>query len=293
VAFRSGIVVVLGATNTGKSTLVNALVGEKISIVSEKPQTTRLKTSAVLHLPDAQVVFVDTPGIVNPRLPVEQSLVNTAFQALPGADLVLFLIDATKGMGNWESLALKKLSSLSIPVFLLINKIDLIPENQWVAHEKSLSAFFPFQKTFLISALKGIHLHLLLQEIQSVLPEGPPYFPVGMKTDLPLPLQIAEIIREKVFELTKEEIPHSTAVMDVNAEDRGERMYISAILAVEQASQKKILIGKGGVMLKAIGSSARKDIEKLVGKPIYLELWVKVKKKWRQREDLLRSLGYQ
>ncbi len=291
-AFRSGIVVVSGATNTGKSTLVNALVGEKVSIISEKPQTTRFKTSAVLHLPDAQIVFVDTPGIVNPRLPVEQFLVSTAFQALSGSDLILFLVDATKGIGNWESLALQKLSALSTPVFLLINKIDLIAENQWHAREKSLSAVFPFQKTFLISALKGIHLNRLLQEILSILPEGPPYFPAEMKTDLPLPLQIAEIIREKVFELTKEEIPHSTAVMDVTLEEKRDLLHISAILAVEQESQKKILIGKDGAMLKAIGSSARKDIEKLLGRHIYLELWVKVKKKWRQREDLLRSLGY-
>lgn len=290
--FKSGIAVVVGGANVGKSTLVNALAGEKIAVVSDKPQTTRLRTLAVKHDARGQILLMDTPGITEPRLPLETRLVNQALKAIGEADLLIFVVDATKAIGPWEETVLARLPSVQVPILLVINKMDLVTPERIAKCEAAALAAFPFTRIFKVSARDDENLGALEAALWDLLPEGPPYYPPHMTSSLPLPLRIGEIIREKVMVHTREEIPHATAVSQVDIEEQKDHTRVTATLIVEHESQKGILIGKGGRMLKLIGQEARAEIEPLVGKKVFLELWVKVKEKWRRRDDLLNSLGF-
>lgn len=290
--FRSGIVAVIGGANVGKSTLVNALVGRKVAAVSDKPQTTRLRALGIKHDPRGQLILMDTPGITEPRILLEEKLVHQAFGAIREADVVLFLLDATKPIGPWEDAIFRRLPGLNSPVVLAVNKLDLVTPERLDRIRAEACGRFPFRHVHEISALRGDGLGALEGTLWDLLPEGPPYFPPGMTSSLPLPLQIGEIIREKVMCNTREEIPHAVAVSEVELIEEESRLRVNATLIVEHNSQKGILIGKGGSMLNLIGREAREDIENLVGRHVFLELWVKVKEKWRRREDFLKTLGF-
>jgi GTPase len=293
-AFTSGFVAVIGRPNVGKSTLVNSLIGQKIVIMSDKPQTTRNKILCVLNLPDAQIVFIDTPGIHKPRHKLGEYMVRTAENTLREVDVVLFVVDATEEMGAGERYILERLSSVTTPVILVINKIDkitrqqILPVIQRYADRHSFTAVVP------ISALAKTNLDDLVQEIKKHLLPGPKYYPDDMITDQPERLLIGELIREKVLQLTREEIPHAIAVdiEEIITRDNGD-LYVRAVIYVERDSQKRIVIGSGGQVLKEAGRLARLDIENLLGTKTYLDLWVKVKKDWRNKDGALRSFGYE
>ncbi len=291
-SFRSGLVTIVGATNSGKSTLVNALIGKKISIVSEKPQTTRLQTIGVWNFPGAQILLQDTPGIVHPRILLEEKLIHLAFEALKGSDAILFLLDGTQGFRQWEEIILKHLRPLSIPVVLAINKMDLISPQKIQALQEETRNHYVFHEVIPISALHRLNLARLSEILHHLMPLNPPYYPPEYSSNLSHQLLAAETIREKILQHTYEEIPHSAAVVIDEFRQDEHKYYISAIIYVEEQSQRKILIGEKGKMAKIIGTEARKDLQKHFQKPIFLDLWVKVKKKWRRREDFLKALGY-
>lgn len=291
--YRSGFVSVVGRPNVGKSTLINHLVGQKVAIVSDKPQTTRHRILGVLTLPEAQVVFVDTPGIHKPRHRLGEYLVTLALGALKGVDLVLFLTEATSPPGPGDYFILEQLKKAEVPVILVLNKIDLISKPRLLPlidlwrQEHDFAAIVP------VSALTGENLERLVQEIVEHLPPGPQYFPPEVTTSQPPEFVVAEIIREKVLHLTHEEVPHGVAVVvEEMAPRREDLVYLRATIYVERESHKKIIIGAGGQMLRQIGQKAREEIEAFLGKKVYLDLWVKVKEKWRWDDVALRQLGY-
>jgi GTP-binding protein Era len=292
--FKSGFIAVIGRPNVGKSTLVNSLIGQKIAIMSDKPQTTRNKILCVLNIPDAQLLFIDTPGIHKPRHKLGEYMVKTAETTLKEVDVVLFVVDATEDLGAGELYILERLAAISTPVVLVINKIDkisrtqVLPVIQRYADKRSFTAVVP------ISAMAHTNLDELVQEIKKHLPAGPKYYPDDMITDQPERLLIAELIREKVLRLTREEIPHALAVdiEEITTRANGD-LYIRAVIYVERESQKRIVIGAGGQVLKEAGQAARRDIENLLGSKGYLDLWVKVKKDWRNRDNVLKSFGYE
>ncbi|MFN4181750.1 MAG: GTPase Era [bacterium] len=290
--FRSGIVTIIGATNAGKSTLVNALVDMPVSVVSDKPQTTRLRTVGILNLPHAQILLQDTPGITNPRILFEEKLVNLALESLKGSDVILFLLDATQGFREWENMILQHLKKVSLPTILAINKNDLVSRERIEELTSQARTLYPFHAILSISALLKVNLSDLIPLILDLLPPGVPYYPEGMTSNLPENLQVAEFIREKILAHTYDEIPYSTAVVVEEIRKEGKPVYISAIIYVEEPSQKKIVIGEKGKMLKLIGTESRKQLEQYYQKPVFLDLWVKVKKKWRRKEDFLKTLGY-
>ncbi|ACX51311.1 GTP-binding protein Era [Ammonifex degensii KC4] len=291
--YRSGFVSVVGRPNVGKSTLINHLVGQKVAIVSDKPQTTRHRILGVLTLPEAQIVFVDTPGIHKPRHRLGEYLVTLALGALKGVDLVLFLSEATSPPGAGDYFILEQLKKAEVPVILVLNKIDLISKPRLLPlidlwrQEHDFAAIVP------VSALTGENLERLVQEIVEHLPPGPQYFPPEVTTSQPPEFVVAELIREKVLHLTHEEVPHGVAVVvEEMASRRKDLVYLRATIYVERESHKKIIIGAGGQMLRQIGQKAREEIEAFLGKKVYLDLWVKVKEKWRRDDVALRQLGY-
>lgn len=290
--FRSGFVTMIGRPNMGKSTLINALIGEKMVITSDTAQTTRNRIHCVLTREDAQLVFVDTPGIHKPQDKMGEYLVKTAYESLADVDVVLLLVDAKYSPGKGDQFILKQIQGIKTPVIVVLNKIDeipmeLIPKRIQEYHKFADCAVIP------ISALKEQNLDTLVDEMITLLPEGPMYYPEDMITDQIEQFIVAEIIREKVLRLTREEVPHAVAVEIEEMVERSEdKMYIRATVHIERNSQKGILIGKGGKMLKKIGLLARKDIEGLLGISTYLDLWVKVNKDWREREAELKRLGY-
>ncbi|MDR3592417.1 MAG: GTPase Era [Negativicutes bacterium] len=292
--FKSGFVAVIGRPNVGKSTLVNSLIGQKIVIMSDKPQTTRNKILCVLNQPEAQIVFIDTPGIHKPRHKLGEYMVKTAENTLREVDAVLFVVDATEEMGAGEQYILERLSAVKTPVILVINKIDKITRQQILPVIQRYADRHAFTAVVPISALAKTNLDDLVQEIKKHLPPGPKYYPDDMITDQPERLLIAELIREKVLQLTREEIPHAIAVdmEEVVTRDNGD-LYVRAVIYVERDSQKRIVIGSGGQVLKEAGRLARLDVENLLGTKAYLDLWVKVKKDWRNRDGALRSFGYE
>lgn len=292
--FVSGFVSVVGRPNVGKSTLINSLVGKKVVIVSDKPQTTRNRIQAVLTTPRAQVVFVDTPGFHKPKHQLGEYMVKAALDSLQKVDLVLFMVEALFPPGRGDRYIAEMLKELKMPAFLVVNKIDLAPPDfreSWLPlYEKLLN----FKRCFLISALREENTMDLLEGIIQELPPGPLFYPPEMVTDRPEGFQIGEIIREKILARTREEVPHSVAVEIERLKRREDKdlLEISAVIYVEKESQKKIIIGKEGQMLKEIGSEARRELENLLGSRIFLELWVKVKESWRRKENVLRQLGY-
>jgi GTP-binding protein Era len=293
-SFKSGFVAVVGRPNVGKSTLVNSLIGQKIAIMSDKPQTTRNKILCILNLPDAQLLFIDTPGIHKPRHKLGEYMVRTAENTLREVDVVLFVADATEEPGPGEEYILERLAAVSTPVILVINKIDKLPRAQVLPIIERYAAKRDFTAIVPVSALARTNLDSLTGEIKKHLVPGPKYYPDDMVTDQPERLLIAELIREKVLQLTREEVPHSIAVdiEEVATRDNGD-LYVRAVIYVERDSQKGIVIGAGGAVLKEAGRLARIDVENLLGSKAYLDLWVKVKKDWRNRKGVLKSLGYE
>lgn len=292
--FKAGFVALVGRPNAGKSTLLNRLLGEKIAIVSNRPQTTRNRIGGIKNHPRGQIIFWDTPGIHRSRSKFNQMMVHTALATYQEVDVVCWLIEAERPENEENEFLLQTLHSVSRPVFLVINKIDLIPKSQLLPIIESYARRRPFERILPISALRGDGVEALFEELIPFLPEGPQLYPDDMVTDLPERFLAAELIREKVFRLTREEIPYATAVEIEEFKDLEERnlLRIKATIWVEKDSQKAIVIGEKGRMLKEIGRSAREEIEALWGKKVFLELWVGVDKNWRQNSHAWRRLGY-
>ncbi|RKQ64118.1 GTP-binding protein Era [Thermovibrio guaymasensis] len=297
--FKSGYVAILGRPNVGKSTLLNSLLGTKVAIVTDKPQTTRHRIIGVKHMEDAQIVFLDTPGIHKEKFELNKYMNEIAFSVIPDADVILFLIDAREGLTEADRKILERIGQekrKDTKVIVVINKIDGVKKEELLPLIDQISKEFPFVDEIVpISATRGTNLDRLLDLIVKYLPEGPKYYEEHMVTDQPLEQFIAEIIREKIMLLTREEVPHATTVQVVNiqpGDKNPDMLVIDADIIVEKDSQKAIIIGKGGQRLKKIGQLAREELEQLLGKRIYLRLWVKVKEDWRSRPEQLRGLGY-
>jgi len=291
---RSGFVALAGKPNVGKSTLMNAFLGQKVAIVSSKPQTTRTRILGILTRPDAQVIFVDTPGVHDPRHKLGEFMVQTAAQVIADSDVVLFLADVSE-LPSQEDHQLAELIAQSArgQVILGLNKMDLLSPDRVKEHVEAYLALAQFQDWLLLSATRGDNLDLLLERIIGALPIGPRYYPEEQVTDQHLRTLAAELIREQVLHFTHQEVPHSVAVQVQRFEEREEGpIYIEAHIFVERESQKGIVIGGGGRMLKQIGQAARREIERLLGQQVYLDLWVKTRYKWRRNERELRRLGY-
>ncbi len=288
--FKSGFISIIGRPNVGKSTLLNVLLGEKIAIISNKPQTTRNRILGIVNQPGAQFVFMDTPGIHKPMHKMNEVMVKTALQTYKEVDVILMLVEATERPGGGDRFIIETLSEVRTPVFLLINKTDLIKKEALLPLIQEYGTLYPFAEIIPVSALKN-DLGGLVETILKRLPHGPKYFPDDQLTDQPERFIVSELIREKVFELTKEEIPYSTAVVIEEMKEEPEITRIHAVIYVERDSQKGILIGKGGGMLKQIGTLARLDAEKLLGTKIFLKLFVKVKKDWREDDRMLKNFG--
>jgi len=290
--FKSGFITVVGRPNVGKSTLINALVGEKIAAVSEKPNTTRNRILGIRTLPDAQLIFLDTPGIHKARGKLGKAMVNTAMSAVQEADVILMMVEVKDTFGKGDAFIIE---SLPKPAILVINKIDTIKKgNILEIIERSKDFSEKIKEVIPISALNSDGISQLLTIISNYLPEGPRLFPEEMITDQPERFIVAEFIREKIFTLTQKEIPYQTAVVIEEFEELPEKNLINilAVIYVERKNHKGIIIGKKGGMLKEVGSLARADIERILGTKVYLELWVKVKEKWSQRDHLIREFGY-
>lgn len=290
--YKSGFITVIGRPNVGKSTLINKIIGQKIAIMSDKPQTTRSRIQCILTQDDAQFIFLDTPGIHKPKFKLGEYMLKAAEGTLKEVDAIFFVIDATEKFGGGEKYILERLSATDKPVILVINKIDLIEREKVLPIIAEYSARKNFAAVVPISAAKGDNIEELLNEAKKFLPEGPKYYPSDMVTDQPERLIVAEIIREKILHVTEDEVPHSVAVdIEEITPRKNSATYIRAVIYVERDSQKGILIGKGGELLKGIGKNARPEIEMLLGKKIFLDLWVKVKRGWRNSAGAIQSLG--
>ncbi|PHG05626.1 GTPase Era [Bacillus toyonensis] len=291
--YKSGFVSIIGRPNVGKSTFLNRIIGQKIAIMSDKPQTTRNKIQGVYTENDSQVIFIDTPGIHKPKHKLGDFMVKMAQTTLKEVDIVLFMVNATEGFGRGEEFIIEKLQETKQPVFLVINKIDQVHPEQLLELIDQYRKLHEFAEIVPISALDGNNVEALIGAIKKYLPEGPQYYPDNQVTDHPERFIIAELIREKVLHLTREEVPHSVAVViDAIQKREGGAVYINATIVVERASQKGIIIGKQGKMLKEVGKRARFDIEALLGSKVFLEVWVKVQKNWRNKMSQLRDLGF-
>ncbi|AUO11275.1 GTPase Era [Priestia megaterium] len=291
--FKSGFVSIIGRPNVGKSTFLNRVIGQKIAIMSDKPQTTRNKIQGVYTEDQAQIVFIDTPGIHKPKHKLGDFMMKVAQNTLKEVDLILFMINATEGLGRGDEFIIERLKDTKTPVFLVINKIDEIHPDELFSIITNYKDLYPFAEIVPISALQGNNVERLLDQIKQRLPEGPQYYPADQVTDHPERFIITELIREKVLHATREEIPHSIAVVmdSMQRRDNG-AVYVGATIIVERDSQKGIVIGKQGKMLKEVGRKAREDIEALLGSKVFLELWVKVQKDWRNRASHLRDFGF-
>ena len=292
--FRSGFITIVGRPNSGKSTLINQILKQKVAIISDKPQTTRNRIQAVYTTDHSQLIFIDTPGIHKPKSRLGEYMNEVAYQAVRHVDVVLFMLSAHEPLGKGDRYILKQLEGTKAPVFLILNKIDLIPKLEILPLIDRYKEEFPFAEIVPISALTGDGVDELLETIIRYLPEGPKYYPDHVVTDHPESFIISELIREKVLLLTREEIPHSVAVGidQLSKREDSEIVDIQATIIVERQSQKRILIGKGGRMMKQIGTLARQEIEQLLGSKVYLELWVKVIKDWRNKQQVLAEYGY-
>lgn len=291
--FKSGFVAVVGRPNVGKSTLINALIGDKIVIVSDKAQTTRNRIICVYTDQEKQIVFMDTPGIHKPKHKLGEFMVTAAVDSLKEVEAVLFLVAANEKRGPGDNFIIEQLQKVKVPVYLCINKIDTLTKEDLLKVIVSYQDAYPFAGVITISALEKENLDVLLDELTSKLPEGPQYFPEDMITDQPERLLISDMIREKILLTTRDEVPHSIAVEveEMKTRDDG-TTYIRATIFVERDSQKGIIIGNKGAMLKQLGAQSRLDIQRLLGTKVYLDLWVKVKKDWRNKSGMLSELGY-
>ncbi len=292
--YRSGFVGIIGRPNVGKSTLLNNLMHRKVAIISEKPQTTRNKIRCILTREDAQIIFVDTPGFHKPRNALGERLNKAVRETLSEVDVVVFMLDGTQVIGRGDLFIAGELADLETPVVAVLNKIDRLTPEQVEAQTAVVEKLGEFKDIIPVSAKTGENVHALIERIVDLLPEGPKYYPEDMITDQPVSFIVAELIREKVLHLTREEVPHSVAVV---VEEMGKRedadiVDIEATIYVERESQKGIIIGRGGRMLKEIGTRARQEIEPLLGEKVYLRLQVKVEKDWSKRPQLVRRMGY-
>ncbi len=292
--FRSGYVALIGVPNVGKSTLLNQLLGYKVAITTPKPQTTRFQIRGILTGEDYQIVFVDTPGIHEAKMLFNRLMVEQALRAIEEVDSIVFIVDVANRSPKAEERIIEILQKANKPTILALNKIDLIKKGELLPMIDFFSRLYPFKAIVPISALERDGLDELLKEIVDTLPEGPMYYSPDMLTDQPERLLAAEIIREKIFMLTRQEIPYSTAVVVEEFEEDPERkiLFIQATIYVEKDSQKGIIIGKGGERLKKIGTLAREELEFLLGQKVHLDLWVKVLKGWRKEEKALKRLGF-
>lgn len=290
----AGFAAVVGRPNVGKSTLTNNLIGEKIAIMSDRPQTTRNKIMCIMNTDNAQIMFLDTPGIHKPHHKLGEYMVRTAESTLKEVDVILFVIDVTEKKGAGEEYILELLQKVKTPVILVVNKIDKLQDkSKLITVMQEYSKFYNFAAIVPVSALEDTEFPGLVQEITKHLPEGPAYFPEDMITDQPERVIAAEMIREKILLSTRDEIPHSIAVeVEEFKERENDDVYIRATIFVERDSQKGIVIGAKGSLLKKIGQEARKDIEALLGCKVFLDLWVKVKADWRNKDKALKQFGY-
>ena len=290
---KSGFVAIVGRPNVGQSTLLNRVVGQKIAIMSDKAQTTRNKIQGVYTTDDAQLIFIDTPGIHKPKHRLGDFMVETAYSALREVDVTLFMISADQKRGKGDDFIIERLRQSQTPVFLVINKIDKVHPDALLAIIEDYSSQMDFAEIVPISATEGNNFETLMKLLIDEMPEGPQYFPEDQITDHPEYFIVSELVREKVLLLTRDEVPHSVAVVvDSMKRDHNDKVHIQATIIVERDSQKGIIIGKGGKMLKQIGTKARLDIEHLLDDKVFLELWVKVQKDWRDKQTFLTDYGF-
>ncbi len=288
---KTGFVALVGRPNAGKSTLLNQILDRKIAIVSDKAQTTRHKITGVLTNETGQIVFLDTPGIHKPRHKLGERMVEIAQSSLYDADVVYYLVDVMHDFGPGEQYIVDQLQKTSAPVFLLLNKIDRVEKSHLLSLIAQWQQRFDFAEIFPLSAKKGDNVEKLIETTFGYLEEGPQFYPADSVTDQPEEVVIAELIREQILEATRDEVPHSVAVVveQMKLRDDG-KIYVGATIYVERDSQKGIIIGRGGLMLRKIGSKARREIEYLLGEKVYLDLWVKVNEDWRNKESAIKSL---
>lgn len=292
--FKSGFITIIGRPNVGKSTLLNRFVGQKVAIMSDKAQTTRNRIQGVVTDEESQIVFIDTPGIHKPKHALGDFMLNAAYSALKGVDGILVVVNASEKIGPGDRLVIERVKQANIPVFLVINKIDLVTPDELLPIIDSYRQEHDFDEIFPISATEGNNVDALVKGIKKIIPEGPQYYPADQVMDHPEYFIVAEFIREKILELTREEIPHSVAVqVESMRRNEDDKIEIQAAIIVERSSQKGIIIGAQGSMIKKIGQRARRDIEILLGDKVYLDLWVKVQKNWRDRRTQLNDFGYQ
>lgn len=290
--YKSGFIAIIGRPNAGKSTLLNALLHQKIAIMSPKPNTTRNNIMGILTTQDTQYVFIDTPGVHKPKHELGRTLNKNAYTAIAEADINALIIDITQPFGSGDEFLLDRLRGSEVPCLLLVNKIDLLPKQQVMERLLKWQSVFPFDEIIPLSALKEENLSELLKVIRSYLQEGVQYFPQEMISDHGENFRISEIIREKILFRAEEEVPHSIAVVIENREDTKDKIFIQALVIVERSSQKAIMIGKQGSMIRSIRIAAQKELKKMLKKPVELELYVRVEKDWRNRENKLKQFGY-
>ncbi|MCK9311520.1 MAG: GTPase Era [Bacteroidales bacterium] len=289
---KAGFVNIVGNPNVGKSTLMNTLVGEKISIITSKAQTTRHRIMGIVNGEDYQIVYSDTPGVLVPNYKLQESMLNFSNSALQDADILLYVTDTVEKVDK-NAEFLEKVQRIDIPVLLIINKIDLSDQQRLEAQVEELGKLLPKAEIIPISALRKFNVSYVLKRISELLPESPPYFDKDALTDKPARFFITEIIREKILLYYQKEIPYSTEVVVENYEDSEHLVRINAVIYVERETQKGIIIGHGGQALKKVGTEARKDIEAFLGKKVFLEVFVKVEKDWRNKDNKLKFFGYQ
>ncbi|MFC6260276.1 GTPase Era [Levilactobacillus fujinensis] len=291
--YKSGFVAIVGRPNVGKSTFLNRVIGQKIAIMSDTAQTTRNKIQGIYTTDEAQIVFIDTPGVHKPKSKLGDYMVQSAMSALNEVDAVLFMINAAEKRGAGDNFIIDRLKGIKAPVYLLINKIDQVKPDDMLPIMEQYKTALPWKAVYPISALEGNNVDELLSGLIAEMPHGPQYYPEDQVTDHPERFVVSELIREKIFMLTREEVPHSVAVEIESMKQKDEdHVHIEATIIVERPTQKGIMIGKGGSMLKKIGTMARRDIEHLLGSKVYLQLWVKVQPNWRDKSTLLKSYGY-
>lgn len=293
-SFKSGFVTIIGRPNVGKSTLANAILGEKIAIMSDKPQTTRNRINAIYTDNDCQIVFIDTPGLHKPKTKLGDFMVTSALDTLKEVDAVVYMIDDSDKIGPGDQFILEQLQNIKTPVILAVNKVDLIPPELYVKIVNNYKDYSFIKEVISISALNAKNIELLMKHIKIFLPNGPMYYPGDILTDQPEKAVVAEMIREKLLHYLDDEIPHGVAVEIESFKERKnqEMIDIRATIICERDSHKGIIIGKNGRKLKGIGKSSREEIEKLLGTKVFLELWVKVRPGWRDSDTFLKNFGY-